>query len=245
MILAIDIGNTTTSFGLFENKNLVSKKTVLTEILHQELELTELFSNDFPIGISSVVPKATAFLVDFLELNFKKQPFLISPNSEMPIEIDYKTPKTLGVDRICSSVAAFNKFGKKKNIVVADIGTALTLDVVTKEGKFLGGVIAPGPKTLLWSLTKKGAQLPEVPFEFPSSPIGKNTIECIQSGVFWSTVFQIDSFAKFVEKDFDEKPIVVATGGFAELISQKSNSIKEIEPELVLEGVRDLLKLNS
>ncbi|KAA3600920.1 MAG: type III pantothenate kinase [Calditrichaeota bacterium] len=245
MILTVDIGNTKVSFGFFENEKLTRKEFVLTESLTKTSELTEIFSNDFPIGISSVVPNATNFLIEFLAKNFKKKPFVITSKSKLPIKLDYKTPQTLGVDRICSSVAAFNKFGKNQNIVVADIGTALTLDVVTKEGKFIGGVIAPGPKTLLWSLTQKGAQLPEVPFEFSASPVGKNTIECIQSGVFWSTVFQIDSFSKFLENDFGEKPLVVATGGFGELISQKSNSIDKIEPELVLEGVRDLIKLNS
>lgn len=245
MLLAIDIGNTKISFGFFENEKLTHKEIILTKSLAKTPKLTEIFSNNFPIGVSSVVPKATSFLVEFLAKNFKKMPFIVTSKSKLPIELDYKTPQTLGVDRICSAVAAFNKFGQDKNIVVADIGTALTLDVVTKEGKFIGGLISPGPKTLLWALAQKGAQLTEVSFEFPISPVGRNTVECIQSGILWSTVFQIDSFAKFIEDDLGEKPFVIATGGFGEFISQKSSSINKIEPELVLVGVRDLTILNA
>lgn len=245
MICSVDIGNSTTSFGFFAGKKLTQKKTFLTETLIENTELSELFTRKVLVGISSVVPKATNLLVEFLKKNLAQESFVISSNSKLPIKIDYKTPNTLGVDRICSAVSAYNRFGKKQNIIVADIGTALTLDVVTKDAKFIGGVIAPGPETLLWSLTQKGAQLPEVPFDFSPSPIGKNTIECIQSGIFWNTVFQIDSFANFITKDFGEKPLVIATGGFGELISKKSSSIVKIEPELVLEGIRDLTEFNS
>ncbi|MCC7429605.1 type III pantothenate kinase [bacterium] len=243
--LAIDVGNSNVVFGFYENEILLKTFRILTEKIEDftlnSQEKNNVFGEDFTnlksVAIASVVPPVTEKLTNFFETNFQVKPFLVTVNSLPGIELDYKTPQTLGVDRVCNAVAAHKKF-PEKNIAIFDIGTATTLDVVTKDGKFIGGMIFPGPKTSLSALISKTAQLPEIELAFPNSMIGKNTVECIQAGILFGLAFQIDGIVAELCKEFSSGILVLATGGFAELVATKSKTIAKVEQNLVLEGIR-------
>ena len=241
-ILVIDIGNTSTSFGYFKNGRL--KKTCRLKVSGRPrgapLRLQKLKKN-FPIGeietavIASVVPDATRDLKKaiFKQLGLKS----LEAGIDFPIPIKncYKKPKQVGIDRLINAAAGFHQF--KKDLIIIDFGTAITFDVVTKNGAYLGGVIAPGIEISLEALYRKTALLPKIRLTHSKNIIGKNTVESIRIGCSFGIAGLCERIVHEIKKDLQIKPLVIATGGYANFVSKYLRIIDRVEPHLILNGL--------
>jgi type III pantothenate kinase len=194
-------------------------------------------------GIASVVPAHTDRLARALAALTGRAPTLVSAALPLPFAMAYRTPATLGADRIAAAVAAWHGWGGERPVVALDAGTAVTLDVVGlgADGPvFLGGAIAPGPDLLRRSLVRDTGQLPDVPFAWPDAVVGGSTAEAIQAGL---TVLFADGVAGLLARTADAlgaPPVVVATGGWAPWLAERVGGIDVVAPMLVLDGVRAL-----
>jgi type III pantothenate kinase len=247
MLLALDIGNSVTHIGIFYKDELLgtdqfsSSSANPAESLNHTLDslLFRIHSNRTAIhrcGISSVVPQMNDVLTRWISINLKRSPLVVTGILPLGIQIHYDEPESLGADRICTIIAAFKKYGGPA--IVIDFGTATTYDVISKQGDFLGGIIAPGIKTAGDALTQKTAQLLPVELQFPQEVLGNNTISCIQSGVLYSGLDAAEGMIERLKQVTGSRTIVIATGGFSALIGSKSKKIDYFEHHLVLEGLR-------
>lgn len=247
MLIATDIGNTNASFGFFQKGKLILEKKISSKIPRTEDELYLIIKNFCEqakvlpetiqgVVISSVVPDFTDTLNKMLKKYLKIQPVIVSGLMDVGIKNPYKEPAKLGADRICAVVAAQKKFGGP--VIVVDFGTATTYDVISSKGEYLGGVIAPGVGTMAEELFKKTSKLPRTEIVFPEEVIAKDTVTAIQSGVMFGAVDAFEGMIKRLRRVAGKYSMVVATGGYADLISEVSNEIKYLEQNLVLEGAR-------
>lgn len=248
MLLAINIGNTNTELGLFNSDTLTEvfrTKTHPSQPTAHSNEKTENIISIFykicqnhqinDIAIASVVPAATESVLEILKDIRLPAPFLITAKSCSFIKTTYHDPTKIGADRLCNVIAGYVRFGGP--LVVVDIGTAVTLDVIDDKRTFLGGVIMPGPSTALKSLSKLTAQLPLVDLKFPDYPIGKTTEECLQIGVSWAWVDALDGLITRISDQLNVANAIV-TGGLGELYAPFSRNFKQFIPNLTLHGVR-------
>ena len=254
MLLAIDIGNTHAVHGFFHKAKLLAhwRMTSTSEWtedeiwLHVQSFLGQVKSpkeNLTGVAIASVVPHLTHVYLKMVEKYLSVEPLVISSSLDLGITVHYEDPMKVGADRLCNSVAAFAKYGGPA--IVVDFGTATTYDVISKKGEYLGGVIAPGLETSAADLHRRTAQLPRVELQFPDTIIGKNTVASIQSGVLYGAVDAAEGMIKRIKHIVGKHAIVIATGGFAEMIAGMSNEIRYIEPWLVLEGARLIYERSS
>jgi type III pantothenate kinase len=186
--------------------------------------------------IASVVPVLTEAYTRMSEKYLHIKPLIVSSKLDLGITIHYEDPTTLGADRICTTIAAHKKYGGPA--IVVDFGTATTYDVISKQGDFLGGVIAPGVETAAGELFRRTTQLPKVDLQFPANVLGNSTKACIQSGVLFGAVEGTDGLVRRIKRVAGKHAIVIATGGYAKLIAEMSHEIKYVQPSLVLEGAR-------
>jgi len=254
MLLAIDIGNTNIVAGLFSKKELLSSFRFSTRPATTADETSLLISgwlkkDKFNIEdvksiiISSVVPSMTAAFEQLSEKHFKCRPIMVSAKLELPIKIDIDYPEQVGADRIANAAAGYTKYGGE--LIIVDFGTATNFDVVDKEGSYVGGVLIPGPETSMSELARKAARLYEVPFAPPPRVVGKNTTEALMSGLFYGTVGQVDNIIdRILSQTKFKEPKIIATGGLAEKVAKHSAHIKQIEPNLTLEGLQIISELN-
>jgi type III pantothenate kinase len=238
MILVIDIGNTFTKFGVFENETLLRRITIPT-IRTQSAD--QIYNSEFPasiqaIIISSVVPELQNSYQEFSRKYFKLEPIFIDNTFDFGLKIKYDPPENLGVDRIIDAFAAAEKYGKP--CLVCDFGTATTIDAVNSKGEFLGGIITPGMKTLSEALFLKTSKLPQVEIRKPEKIIGNSTIEAIQSGIFFGYIGLVEGILTRMIEELGEKPKIIATGGFSRLISENTNLIEKVDQTLTLDGLR-------
>ena len=247
MILAIDVGNTHTVFGLYEKKKLIGSWRVTSFVSRTEDEFGMMAKNFCldsgvslkkiaAIGISSVVPNLTSTMTRMSKKYFSLEPLIISASLSLGIKISYDDPSSVGADRICNAVAAYSQFNNA--VVVVDFGTATTFDVINKDGEYLGGVITPGIETAASELHRRAALLPKVTLQFPTSVIGKNTIHAMQSGILYSALDAMETMIRRISRELDDYPTVIATGGFSEIMAKHSKVINKHEPFLVLDGIR-------
>jgi type III pantothenate kinase len=195
------------------------------------------------VVIGSVVPPLTPVFEQTARKYFGCIPIMVSARIKLPIKVEIDHPDEVGADRIANAAAAFSKFGGP--VIVVDFGTATTLDVVSKAGAYIGGVILPGPETSMATLARKAARLFEVRIEPPDSVVGKSTAGALKSGFFFGTVGQVDFLIdKILEETEFERCTVIATGGLASGIEKFSRHIKLIEPNLTLEGLRLIAGMN-
>jgi type III pantothenate kinase len=247
MIVAIDIGNTESVVGFFLKGKLVLERRV-SSVPHRTEDELWMFFKHFcehakvtPEGIhgiviASVVPELTRVFTGAFKKYLKAQPVIVSGSTDTGITIPYEDPSKLGADRICAVVAALKKFGGPA--IVVDFGTATTYDILSSKGEYLGGVIAPGIRTVAKNLVENTAQLPAIEMQFPETIIGKNTAIAIQSGVMYGAVDAFEGMIRRLRRVAGKYATVVATGGYAAKIGEMSNEIKYMEPHLVLEGAR-------
>ncbi len=247
MILTIDIGNTNSVIGLYDKRDLIgfyrlsSRDTITIDEIGFQLksicDLHNLSSGDIEgAAISSVVPSLTASYNKAISKYYNIDPLVLTYETECGLIIDYDIPNQVGADRIADAVAAYDRCGGPT--IIVDFGTAITVDVVSRDGRYLGGAIAPGVEASLAGLSKKAAQLFQVPLNAPSRCLGKNTVESIQAGIVYGTVGLIDELVGRITNEMGE-PIkkVIATGGFADMVFGISKTIEEIIPTLTLEGL--------
>ncbi len=246
-ILTIDIGNTRTTFGVFKGTKLVNtthipssalaSSTKSMKYIRQLLRKCNVSQDKLSgVAISSVVPSLTKKLLLVLKRELHIHPLVISGNLNVGLRIGYDNPVTLGADRICNAVAAYHKYGGP--IIVIDAGTATTFDVVSKNGTFLGGAIAPGILTAASALNQRTAQLPAITLQFPKCVIEKTTIGNIQSGILYGAIDMMEGMIKRIKSITGQQTKVILTGGFSNLLKKKTRVVNAVEPTLVLEGAR-------
>lgn len=247
MLLALDVGNTNITIGVFNAGKLTNNWRLRT--VHEQTadEWGILLRNLFAIGgldskaiggiiVSSVVPILDASLAAMAQRYFHVEAKFVNPESSTGVKVLYENPREVGADRIVNAVAAFHKYGGP--CVVVDMGTAITFDAVTKAGEYMGGVICPGIGISIGGLFAKTARLPMVDFREPERLVGTNTVGSIQSGLFYGTIGMIDGILERMIAQLGPDTKTVATGGQASLITPASRYLKTLDEDLTLEGLR-------
>lgn len=235
MLLAVDIGNSSVKFGLFDQESLVSRFAISTGKI-EELpgELSGRRIED--MIVSSVVPEANETLIIFSQTHFGLDPIFVDHTFDFGFEIKYKPPTAAGIDRLLAASAAVLKYGKP--CIICDFGTAATIDAVNAAGQYLGGVITPGIDTLSHALFQKTAKLPEIELKKPDSVIGNSTVGAIGSGIYYGYIGLVEGLLRRIIGELGEKAVVVATGGFAEMIASEVPAIEIVDKDLLLEGLQ-------
>ena len=246
-LLAIDIGNTHTVLGAFQKSRLLDSWRMATRVArtadevwvltHQFLTMANIEDRGITgVGISSVVPEMTTVHADVSRKHLHLEPLVVSAKTVPWLKICYENPDQVGSDRLCNSVAAFEKFGGP--LIVIDFGTATTFDVVGENGEYLGGIIAPGLETAVASLHYQAAKLPKVDLIFPKAVIGCTTETSIQSGILFGAIEMVEGLVKRIREELAKPARIMATGGLASLVFSQTRIQASIEPDLVLEGIR-------
>ncbi len=251
MLLAIDVGNTNTVLGLFDGDPLTASWRIKTDgrTTADELVLTYrgLLSGQSKvtgIALCSTVPAVLSEMRLMLDRYYSGIPtIIIEPGIKTGVPILTDNPKEVGADRIVNTLAAHHLFGGP--CIVVDFGTSTNLDVVSAKGEFLGGALAPGIEISLDALAQRAAQLRKVELVRPRSPIGKNTVEALQSGALYGFAGQVDGLVDRIREELDELTAVVATGGLAPIVVPESRTITHHEPDLTLIGLRLVFEKNQ
>ena len=252
LLLVLDVGNTNTVVGLFDGEELRSRWRLTTQIdrtadevglwLRQLLDWEGVEPSELAaVAVGSVVPPMDPRLDEGIKRYVRLDPFFVVPGIQSGMPLRVEAPQELGADRLCDAVAAYELFGGP--CVVIDFGTAVTWEVVSAEGEYLGGAIAPGPGVTADALASKTAKLPRVAMSPPPRVIGKGTVDSIQSGVFYGYLGLVEGVTRRILDELG-RATVVATGGFAENFSRHSAVIERVEPDLTLLGLRLLWARN-
>jgi type III pantothenate kinase len=254
MLLVVDVGNTQTHFGTFRGEDLVehwrfatvpsSTADELGAAFANLLELRGLSFDDLDASIvSTVVPELEPEYEGMGNRYLGHHTILVGPGLKtgMPIRID--NPRELGADRLVNAIAAYDRFHAA--CVVVDFGTSINYDVVSAEGEFLGGIIAPGVEISMEALHQRAAKLVRVDLEEPRAVIGKSTIDSVRSGVVYGFAGQVDGIVERVRDELGEGTRAIATGGLAEFIVPYCDSIDETDDLLTLTGLRLLYERNA
>lgn len=229
-ILLINIGNTNTSFVLYENSRLAEINRIPTDIKRIKTNSLSKIRNIDYFVIASVVPRVTKIMKKTI-----KGKMIEIKNSDINIKNLYKNKSEAGVDRLLESFAAKEKYGIP--LVVVDFGTATTFNAVSKKGEFKGGMILPGVNMWEDYLKEKTSKLPRVKFANTNKLIGSTAKECIQSGIFYGNIDMISGLIRRLKKSLGEKTKIVATGGFAKYISPYIKEINKVDRLLVFDGM--------
>ena len=253
MLLAVDIGNTNTVFGLFAGEELRFDWRAETRVERTSDEYAAFFRGLFELSglrfsditsaiISSVVPPATTPIDRFFSRYTSLTPLVVGPGIKTGMPILYENPREVGADRIVNAVAAHAKF--PQGAVVVDFGTATTFDVVTDRGEYAGGIIAPGLMVAADALFRATSKLPRVEIARPKTAIGRNTVASMQSGLVFGYTGLVDSLVERIRAEVKFVPRVVATGGLGPLIAAESKTIEECDELLTLRGLQILHERN-
>jgi type III pantothenate kinase len=254
MLLAIDIGNSTISFGIFEGENLKytfkaesRKKAAADEyssFIRSQFSSAGLAPEQIDCAvISSVVPTLVHVFFDALKALGQSAPLLVSSRLKLPINIKYKAPEALGADRIASASGAYS-LGKGP-VAVVDFGTATTISVVDSEGNFIGGTISPGLLIAYEALINAAAGLPRIGLAYPKKPVGEDTAEGLEAGVILGHASMVDGLLLRAETQLGLKLKTVATGGLAEMVVPHMTRKAVIDTHLTLKGLAVVHKINQ
>lgn len=252
MLLVLDVGNTATVIGIYEGAALRKHWRLMSE-RHTSDELGIYLLNLLSISgiplktldgaiFSSVVPSLDTAISEGLEEYLGVAPVKVTADLDLGMEIAYSPKHEVGADRLVNSVAGKTRFGAP--LIVVDFGTAITLDILNKEGAYLGGTISPGLVTGMEALFGRTAKLPQVSLEPPKSVIGNNTIGSIQAGVMFGNAGLVDALVRRTWGELGTKTTVAATGGHASVIASLSETITHVDPWLTLEGLRLIYERN-
>lgn len=254
MIFVLDVGNSNIKCGLFEDGKLKNSWRMTTRLERTAdeygIRIMAFFGHvdkrpdDVErIVISSVIPSINYTLQHMCAIYFNKKPMFVGPGIKTGINIKYDNPKELGADRIVGAIAAYHLYGGP--CIIVDFGTATTFGAVSKDGDFLGGAICPGIKISTEALTQNAAKLPHIELNKPDSIIGKSTITGMQAGIIYGYVGQVDYIIRKFKKELGEDTKVIATGGLAEVVSQESKEIDEMNGLLTLIGLSRVYEMNK
>jgi type III pantothenate kinase len=249
MLLALDIGNTEITVGLFAGSEMERSWRLMTHPARTPDEwaavIRALFGQaglDITLVtgtiLASVVPSVTEAVADALLTATGTTAIVIGPETPLPIRLDVEEPMTVGADRIVNTVAASRLFGV--DTIVVDFGTATTLDCITKDGTFLGGVISPGLKTSGENLVRRAAKLAPTELAPPARAIGRRTEDCVRAGLVYGAAASVDGLVRRLKAEWPTRsvPKVIATGGYASLVAKYSSEIEEVHPDLTLRGLQ-------
>jgi len=243
MLLAVDIGNTSSKFAIFDGEHLLSKFLISTNSDATAAQLKSAVGRNLELPISqaivcSVVPRSEDSLTEFLQNEFSVKPFYVRNELDFGLKIRYSPLSSAGTDRLVNSFAAVEKYGTP--CIVCSFGTALTIDVIDSDRVLLGGIIAPGMKTMSRALHLNTALLPEVEIEKPEKVINFTTEAAIRSGIFYGYVSMVEGIIEKIKNEVGGNPQVIATGGFAALVAESSDKINTVDENLLLDGLRHL-----
>jgi type III pantothenate kinase len=253
MLLAIDIGNTNIKLGVYKETQLVNNWRISTERFKLADEYAVLVRSLFAMtgidiaqivgcAISCVVPPLTAQFRELAQKYLHLDPVIVSPGIQTGLRYLIDTPNELGSDRIANSLAAYHKFGGP--VIAIAFGTATAFDVITADGAYIGGAIAPGVGISAEALFRSAARLYQVELVRPPQVIGKNTVHYIQSGLILGYAGLVEGLVNRMQQEMGRSCAVVATGGLAEAIANETAAISAVEPYLTLEGLRLIYEMN-
>ena len=254
MLLAIDVGNTNVTVGVFDDGSLRATWRFATEVGKQAdeygvlalglLQHEGLSAADIDGAVmGSVVPDLEPVFESICRRYFNVKPLVVGTGIRTGLRILYDSPRDVGVDRVADAVAAIQLYGKP--LIIVDLGTATVFDAITREGDYVGGAIAPGLGIATEALFRRAAKLQRVELVRPKSAIGSNTVAALQSGIVFGYVGLIEGLVARFKKELGDDAKVVATGGYAELIASETNVVDFVNVELTLEGLRIIYGLNG
>ena len=254
MLLAIDIGNTNIVIGIIQNDEILFKARIATDRLRTSdqygveirnmLEAFNIRMSDITdCIIASVVPPVFNSVYTGVLKMTGKQPLVVGPGLKTGLNIHVDIPSQVGSDRIVAAVAALAEY--KAPLVLIDMGTATTIEVVEPENVYMGGVIFPGVMVSLDSLTSRAAQLPGISLDKPKNIIGKNTVDCMRSGMMYGTAAMLDGMIDRISEELGHQSTIVATGGMAQFITPLCRHEIILEKELLLKGLNIIYKKNK
>jgi type III pantothenate kinase len=262
MLLAFDVGNSNLTLGLYRDESLAEIWRIQTVharsadeyglLVRQFLQLGGYRTEDVDaVIIASVVPALTGTIEQLAERVFGVSAMIVGPGLKTGVSIRYDPPKDVGADRIVNAVAAYARV--RAACIVVDFGTATTFDSITDQGEYAGGAIAPGIQISMEALFLRAAKLPRVDIIRPKSVVGRNTVESMQSGVFFGYVGLVDGLVRRMQAEMQERrepslrgtPIrVLGTGGLAPIIQEASETIEQVDEGLTLEGLAMIYRMN-
>ncbi|RFU60347.1 type III pantothenate kinase [Bacillus sp. V59.32b] len=253
MIFVLDVGNTNTVIGVYDNDHLKYHWRIETNrhktedeygmIIKSLLEQEGLSFHEFDgIIISSVVPPIMFALERMCQKYFQIKPLVVGPGIKTGLNIKYENPREVGADRIVNAVAGIHEYGGP--LIIVDFGTATTYCYINEEKQYMGGAIAPGISISTEALYSKAAKLPRIEIARPEDIIGKNTVAAMQAGILFGYVGQVEGIVSRMKAQSIKEPKVIATGGLASLIANESNSIDMVDPFLTLKGLQLIYKRN-
>ncbi|HTZ06075.1 MAG TPA: type III pantothenate kinase [Gaiellaceae bacterium] len=249
MLLAVDVGNTQTVFGLYEGAELGERWRIATEAHRTGDELGALLADFLDLSaidgicLSSTVPRLIREYEHLAERWAKAPLLVLGPGVKTGIAIHYDDPREVGPDRIANSIAAKERFGAP--VIVVDFGTSTNFDIVDSAGDYVGGVLAPGIEVSMDALFARAARLVKVDYLEPPAVIGKTTASALQSGLVYGFAGQVDGIVDAIRGELGTDAPTVATGGLAELIAPHSRTIASVEPFLTLDGLRLVWQRNQ
>jgi len=254
MLLAIDIGNTNIKLGVFDGDRLKATWNLATAIHRTSdeyggalLSLMEREKVSPPkiagVALCSVVPPLLPTFVELCRKYLNTKPLVVEAGVKTGMRIRMDNPREVGADRVADAVAAQNLYGKP--LIIIDLGTATTFGVVSQEGDYLGGAIAPGIVIATEALYTRTAALPRIRLSHPEQVIGKNTISAMQSGIIFGYIGLIESMIRRIEQELGCKAKVVATGGQAYPFAEEIAAVDVIDPNLTLIGLRLIYEMNK
>jgi type III pantothenate kinase len=254
VIFVLDVGNTNIVLGVYEGEELKYHWRMETNRHKTEDEYGMIVKNLFEhvqlslydiegIIISSVVPPIMFSLERMCEKYFNITPLVVGPGIRTGLDIKYENPREVGADRIVNAVAGIKEYGGP--LIIVDFGTATTYCYINEDKQYMGGAIAPGIGISTEALYSKAAKLPRIEIGRPEHIIGKNTVSAMQSGILYGYVGQVEGIVKRMKATAKSNPLVIATGGLAQLISKESDVIDIVDPFLTLKGLKLIYERNS
>ncbi len=259
MILLVDVGNTNIVLGVHNGQEYIASWRISSDgnktsdeysiQVMQLFNVSEIDPKEIKgVIVSSVVPNIMHSLENMLRKCFCREPIIVGPGIKTGINIKYDNPKEVGADRIVNAVAAHEIYNKPA--IIIDFGTATTFCALRKNGDYLGGCICPGIRISADALFERAAKLPRVELEVPKNIICKSTVTSMQAGILFGYIGQVEYIVKKMKEEIKnsknkEEPLVIATGGLANLIAKQTDVIDIVDSDLTLEGLKILYEKNK